>query len=104
MARAARKPTTGEFPVSLIERYEAGESFGDLLAEADTKLLALENDGMELAAKLGDAEHQLQEAVTALVRIAALAESERAALRRYVGGVGLGDDWTIGVLIESAVW
>jgi hypothetical protein len=56
--------------MSLIERYEAGEPFGDLLAEADTKLLALENDGMELAAKLGDAEHQLQGAVEALERLA----------------------------------
>jgi hypothetical protein len=65
--------------MSLIERYEAGEPFGDLLAEADTNLLALENDGMELAAKLGDAEHQLQGAVDALRELCEA--SEFAAIR-----------------------
>jgi hypothetical protein len=63
--------------MSLIERYEQGEPFGDLLAEADTKLLALENDGMELAAKLGDAEHQLQGAVSTLTSVRVWAEIVR---------------------------
>lgn len=42
----------------------------DRLQQRANQILALENDGMELAAKLGEAEHQLQGAVSALESIA----------------------------------